>query len=674
MAAAAGQREDEYYWLRDDTRAAPEVLAYLRAENAYADQMLAPLARTRRAIHDELVARIAPHDASVPERKNGYLYTTRFVPGGDYPVHVRSRDLPDAPEQLVLDGNELAKGHDFYNLAAYEVSASGRFVAFAEDVVGRGQNRIRFKDLETGALLPDTLTNTEWALAWANDDRSLLYIEKDPETLLGTRVRRHRLGGDPAMDELVYEEKDHSFYLAVWKSRSERYLHIYAVSTDQSEQWAASADDPDLTFRVLLPREHKHEYLAEDAGERWVVRSNFRAPNFRIVEASDGQLAQRDSWRELVPSPSRGLLEELAVFRDFLAYSVREQGLLRVYYRRFADGLCRRIELPGQGYTARLGDNPEVNSQTLRLTYTSQITPESVYDYHVPTGKLSLRKREQVLGGYREEDYETESVLAKARDGTAIPLSLAHRKQWQRDGSAALYLTGYGAYGASEDPEFSSARVSLLARGVVLAIAHVRGGQELGRSWYEQGRQLHKRNTFSDFIAATDFLVHKGYAARERVAARGASAGGLLMGAVANMAPDKYRVIVAHVPFVDVLTTMLDESIPLTSNEYDEWGDPRRELDYRYMLSYSPYDNVRAQAYPAMFVTTGLWDSQVQYYEPLKWVARLRARKTNQNPLLLRINTEAGHAGKSGRFRRLQQLAEEYAFLVEQLRLPAELR
>jgi oligopeptidase B len=355
-----------------------------------------------------------------------------------------------------------------------------------------------------------------------------------------------------------------------------------------------------------------------------------------------------------------------------VAFSAREQGLLRVFYRRFDDGQIRRVELPGQGYTARLADNPEPDSQTIRLTYSSQITPDSVYDYHVPSAKLSLRKRDQVLGGYREEDYQTESLQATTRDGTLIPVSIAHARDFKRDGSAALYLTGYGAYGASEDPEFSSARVSLLSRGVVLAIAHVRGGQELGRSWYEQGRQLHKRNTFTDFIAATDHLVHKGYAARDRVAARGASAGGLLMGALANMAPEKYRVIVAHVPFVDVVTTMLDETIPLTSNEYDEWGDPRRELDYRYMLSYSPYDNVRRQAYPAMFVSTGLWDSQVQYYEPLKWVARLRARKTDHNPLLLRVNMEAGHGGKSGRFKRLSQLAEEYAFLVEQLRLPAQ--
>lgn len=665
-----GEREDEFYWLRDDTRSAPEVMAVLSAENRHADALLSPHREAQRILLEELKARIAPEDSSVPVRKNGFWYTTRFVPGAEYPLLTRRADRPGEREQLLLDTNARAKGHAFYQLGQHEVTRDGRILAFAEDVVGRGQHTIRFRNLDTGALLPDVLVNAEWAFAWANDNRTLLYVEKDAQTLLGTRVRRHQLGTEQGQDSLVYEEHDRSFYLAVWKSRSERYLHIYAISTDVSEQWLARADDPALVFTKMLPREPRHEYLAEDRGERWIVRSNYLAPNFRIVEADAATLADRSRWRELVPEPRRGTIEELSVFRDFVAYGAREDGLLRAYLHSFSDHQNRRIELPGESYTARLDENPEPDSQTVRLSFTSLTTPDSIYDYHVPASRLTLQKREPVLGGYRPEEYETAYFTASARDGTAVPVSLAQRKGLPRDGSAPLYQMAYGAYGASEDPEFSSARVSLLQRGVVLAIAHVRGGQELGRDWYEQGRLLHKRNTFSDFIAVTDHLVRQGYVAADRVAARGASAGGLLMGAIANMAPEKYRVIVAHVPFVDVVTTMLDETIPLTSNEYDEWGDPRRPLDYRYMLSYSPYDNVRRQAYPAMFVSTSLWDSQVQYYEPVKWVSRLRAQKTDNNPLLLRIHMAASHGGKSGRFARLEQLAEEYAFVAAQLRVP----
>jgi oligopeptidase B len=378
------------------------------------------------------------------------------------------------------------------------------------------------------------------------------------------------------------------------------------------------------------------------------------------------------AWRELVPHPSAGFVEDFAVFRDQLAYTERVDGLLRLRVRRWKDAKIEQVELPETSYTVQLGDNPEVESHKIRFKYSSLITPPSAYEYDVAARTLSLQKQDAVVGGYDAARFASAFLRAPARDGTQVPVSIVYAKDRPQDGTGALYLTGYGSYGSSEDPEFDRARLSLLQRGVAFAIAHVRGGQELGRAWYEQGRLLHKRNTFTDFIAATDFLVRQGYAAADRVAARGASAGGLLMGAIANMAPEKYSVIVAHVPFVDVVTTMLDDSIPLTSNEYEEWGDPRRPLDYRYMLSYSPYDNVRKQAYPALFVTTSLWDSQVQYYEPLKWVARLRARKTDDHPLLLRINMEGSHGGRSGRFARLGQLAEEYAFVADQLHLPAE--
>ncbi len=670
IESPAGTRDDEFYWLRDDARSAPEVLAYIAAENAYTEARLAPLKASEELLFREIVTRIPQEDASPPVRDHGYLYSTRFVAGGEYPVHTRRRDQAGAPEQVLLDGNELAKGHGYYRIGGYEVSSDERVLAWAEDIVGRGQYRIRFKDLESGALLADAIENVEPSLAWAEGDLTLLYIEKDPDTLLGSRVRKHRLGTRAADDALVYEERDHAFYLSVWKSRSRRYLSLSAQSTVSSEQWLTRADDPALAFRVLVPRARDHEYLAEDFGDQLVLRSNEGAPNFRIVSAPLAEPARRERWRELVPEPRAGLVEDLAVFRDFLAYAARADGVLRVYVRVWRDGRVQRIELPETSSTARLDDNREVESDRVRFAYTSLTTPDSIYDYHVASGERTLLKRDPVIGGFHSEDYASERLQVKAHDGALVPVSLVYRKGVARDGRAPLFQFGYGSYGASEDPEFDRARLSLLDRGVVFAIAHVRGGQELGRAWYDQGRLLHKRNTFTDFIDVTDALVAQGYAARDRVVARGASAGGLLMGAVANLAPEKYRAIVADVPFVDVVTTMLDPTIPLTTNEFDEWGDPRQTVYYQYMLSYSPYDNVRAQAYPALFVTTGLWDSQVQYYEPLKWVARLRARKTDAHPLLLRINMEAGHGGRSGRFVHQEQLAQEYAFLLDQLRIP----
>jgi oligopeptidase B len=661
-----GDRSDEYYWLRDDTRSDPDVLAYLRAEDAYTERMLAPLSAQRSALYRELVARIAPDDTSVPVRENGYWYVRRFAANQEYALHLRRPDRHGAAEELLLDENELARGHGYFHLGGYEVSPGGRVLAWAEDRVGRGQHLIRFKRLERGELLVDTLSNAEGMLAWA-DDEVLLYIEKDAETLLGTRVRAHRLGTDAALDRVVYEEHDHSYYLALWRGRSQRYLNIYLMATDSSEQWVARSDDPALRFERLIPRRPKHEYLAEDHAERWIVRSNAGAPNFRLIEAATSGLARAERWRELVPEPKAGLVEDFAVFDQFLAYTARGEARLRAFVLPFATARAEPIALPGDDYTVQLGDNREADAGTVRLEYTALTVPERVYDYEVADARLSLRKEEPVLGGFDAARYRTAQLFAPARDGASIPVSLAWRADVDKDGRAPLYLMAYGSYGASEDPEFVSARVSLLDRGVVLGIAHVRGGQELGRDWYEQGRTLRKENTFRDFLDVTDFLVAQGYAAKTRVAARGASAGGLLIGAVANLAPEKFAVLVAHVPFVDVVTTMLDDTIPLTSNEYDEWGDPRREADYRTMLAYSPYDNVRAQAYPALFISTSLWDSQVQYYEPAKWVARLRAQKTDQNPLLFRVNLQGSHAGRSGRFSRQKQLADEYAFVLDRL-------
>lgn len=667
VRSPSGDRDDEYYWLRDDTRTRPEILEILAQENAYADAQLGDLTETKERLYRELVARIPPNDDSVPVEDNGYWYQRRFVEGGEYPIYLRRKGAADGPEQVLLDGNVLARGHAFYRIADYEVSPDGRILAWADDTVGRMQHTLHFKDLESGTLYPDVIENAEAALAWAGDNQTLLYIEKDPETLLGRRVRKHRLGSPPAQDPVVYEEKDESFFLAVWTSRSKRFVNIYAVSTVSSEQWVADAKDPALAFRVLIGRERDHEYLAEDRGDQWILRSNAGAPNFRLLRVPMAQVADRARWQVLIPEPQAGFLEDFDVFDSFFAYTARQNGLSRVHVREWQSASDREIPVAEAASTVTLGDNREVDTRALRYEYTSLSTPLSTLDYDLTSRESKLLKQEVVVGDFQPSRYATEYLQVTARDGTRVPVSLVYRKGPRAEGAPPLYQTAYGAYGSSSDPEFDSARLSLLDRGVTYAIAHVRGGQELGRAWYDQGRLLHKQNTFSDFVDVTRSLVQRGFAARDRVAARGASAGGLLMGAIANQAAGDYRAIVAHVPFVDVVTTMLDASIPLTTNEFDEWGNPQQKPFYDAMLAYSPYDNVRAQAYPALYVTTGLWDSQVQYYEPLKWVARLRTRKTDARPVILRVHMEAGHGGRSGRFVRQEQIAEEYAFVLREL-------
>jgi oligopeptidase B len=667
VESPAGQRVDEYYWLRDDTRSSAEVLGYVAAENAYREAMLAPVDDRKQVLLAEFVARIPQVDTTVPARKHGYEYSTRFVQGGEYPVFVRRRAEPGALEQVLLDGNALAQGHDYFMIGGRAVSGDGRRLAWAEDTVGRRQHVVHFMDLETGTRYPEQISHCDASLAWAGDHQTLLYIEKDPETLLGVRVRRHLLGTDPAEDAIVYEEPDKAFFLGLWKSRSDRYLNIYCRSTDSTEQQVALADDPALAFRALVPRERDHKYTAEDFGDRFVLRTNRGAPNYQLVDAPADRVSDYSAWQPLVPHASVSFIEDFATFTHTLAYVARTNGVLRLFVRDWQDGESKPIEMPEAAYTVGLGHNPEVDAPILRFEFTSLRTSPSVYDIDMSSGQISLRKRDWVGDDYDPERYQTAHLHAPARDGTLIPVSIVFAKERPHDGSGALLLSGYGAYGISSDPHFDRSRLSLLDRGVAFAIAHVRGGQELGRAWYDQGRLLHKGNTFTDFIDVTRFLVEQGYAAHDRVAARGGSAGGLLMGAIANMAPEKYCAIAAHVPFVDVVTTMLDESIPLTVNEFNEWGNPKQAVYYRYILSYSPYDNVRAQAYPALFVSTGLWDSQVQYYEPLKWVARLRARKTDDRPLVLRVNMGAGHGGNSGRFAAQEQVAEEYAFLLDQL-------
>ncbi|MGQ0383508.1 MAG: S9 family peptidase [Gammaproteobacteria bacterium] len=661
-----GRRVDEYYWLRDDTRSNPEVLAHLEAENAYKKTMTAHTAALEDRVYEEIIARIKQDDSTVPYRKRGHWYYTRFETAKEYPIYARKAGTLEAPELVMLDGNQLAEGHDFHQVGALAVAPDNRLLAWAEDTVGRRQFVVRFKNLETGELLPDRIENVDPYLAWTADSGSILYVEKHPETLRGWRVRRHVLGTDPAQDAFLFEQEDESFYTSVGKSKDEKYLLITSTSTVSTEYRYADAADPALEFRVFLSRERDHEYHADHFDGRWVIRTNWQAPNFRLMEATVGEEGDRANWRELVAHRDDAFIHGFDVFRDFLAIEERSGALRKIRIRPWSGGNDFFIAADEPAYTTTLGQNAEIDTQIVRYDYESLTTPPTVYDYDITSGERQLMKRMPVLGDFDPANYRSELLWATARDGTRVPVSLVYRTGFERNGTARMLMYGYGSYGLSMDPWFSVSRLSLLDRGFVFAIAHVRGGQEMGRRWYEQGRLLNKQNTFTDFIDVTRFLVEQKYADPERVSAMGGSAGGLLMGAIANMAPQDYHAIVAQVPFVDVVTTMLDESIPLTTNEFDEWGNPKQKQFYDYMLSYSPYDNVSAQDYPAILVTTGLHDSQVQYWEPAKWVARLRARNTGPEPVLYRTTMEAGHGGKSGRFQRYREIAEEYAFLLDQ--------
>ena len=656
-------RDDAYYWLRDDTRTNPEVLDYLRAETEYAEALLAPHQGLMAQLYEEMLGRIKQDDASVPVRYRGYWYWARYEKGFEYPILLRRMDSPGAPEEVLLDCNLLATGESFFKLGSYEVSPDNRWLAYTEDTVGRRQFTLRFKDLATGERLPDAIGNVEAALAWADDGRTLLYVEKDPVTLLGRRVRRHVLGTDPSHDVLVYEEPDEAFDLTVARSKSEQLLLIGSESTTSSEWRYTRSDDPSFEFRVFVPREADHEHQLDHLDGSFIVRTNWQAQNFRIVRAPMREPHDRSQWRDVVAHDPEVFLHAFEIFRDFLAVSERSGGLMKLRVQRW-DGEPEYLVADDPAYAMRFASNPELDSSKLRYLYTSLTTPLTTFEWDLVTGERTILKREPVLGTFDPKDYRSEFLWVRARDGARVPVSIVSRKDVARDGKAPLYLYGYGAYGLCSDPIFNSERLSLLDRGVVFAIAHVRGGQELGRRWYDAGRLLNKWNTFYDFIDVTDELIERKYCSPSNIVAAGGSAGGMLMGVLANVAGTKYAGLVAHVPFVDIVTTMLDESIPLTTLEYEEWGNPNDRRYYEYIVSYSPYDNVRAQPYPAMLVTTGLWDSQVQYFEPAKWVAKLRALRTNDAPILLHVNMEAGHGGKSGRYEHLHEVAREYAFVL----------
>ena len=682
-------RQDEYYWLRDDERANPDMLAYLEAENDYADAVMAPLADSEAALYEEVVGRIKQDDSSVPYKYKDYWYYTRFEEGQEYPIHARRKGNMDAPEEIMLDVNHLAEGHDFYQVGNWEVSPDQTLLAYVEDTVGRRQFTLRVKDLGRDEALSVQIPGVSTSLAWAADNKTLFYVVNDADTLLTRWVKTHTLGGEAGSeasseagsetgseagsetgseagsDPVVYEELDDSFYMGLSTTRSEKYICIGLASTVSNELRCTEAAAPG-EFRVLAPRERDFEYSADHHDSRWVIRTNWNAENFKLMEVGDDVWGDRSRWRDLIEHDAGVLIGGFELFDDFMAVGERSGGLthIRIVER---DGQTHYVDADETAYAMALSVNAEPDTDQLRYTYTSMTTPASTYELNVRTGERTLLKEQPVLGGFDKNNYVTERLWATARDGARVPVSVLYRDGFERDGTAALLQYGYGSYGFSNDPRFSSNVLSLVDRGMVYALAHIRGGQEMGRSWYDDGKLLNKVNTFTDFIDVTDFLVDQGYAAPDRVAAMGGSAGGLLVGAVANMAPEKYRVIVSLVPFVDVVTTMLDASIPLTTNEYDEWGNPQDKVYYDYMLSYSPYDQLEAKDYPAMFVGTGLWDSQVQYWEPSKYVARLRARKTDDNLVVYRVQMEAGHGGQSGRFQRHRETAEQYAFLLNQL-------
>lgn len=657
-------RVDDYYWMRD--RESPEVLAYLEAENAYTAAKLRHTEELQETLYREIVDRIVPDDVSVPVWKDGSFTYSRYVEGGDYPIWCRRKGSMEAEEEVLLDGNAEAEGHDYFAVGALEISPDGRRLAYAVDTVGRRAYDVRFRDLETGEDLPDVLAGVTGNVVWAADGRTVLYAERDPESLRWNRISRHVLGTDPSDDAVVFEEDDETFSVWVYESRSREALFVASSQTMTSEVRFLPADDPTEEPRVVEPRRRGHEYDVDHFDGRLWIRTNLDARNFRLMQATLERPGQ-EHWVEFLPHREDRFFVGVDLFRNHLVISEREDGLRRIRVRPWADPDAEvEVDFGEEAYSAFPSGNPDPDTTVLRYRYTSLTTPWSTIDVDLETMEQTVRKRQEVAGGgFDPGDWETERFDVVARDGELVPVSLVSRKGAPRDGSVPLLLYAYGAYGVTVDPMFSLPRLSLLERGFTYAIAHVRGSQVKGRAWYEDGRLENKSNTFHDFIDVAEHLVSEGYTSSERLFAEGGSAGGLLVGAVLNLRPDLFAGAVAEVPFVDVVTTMLDPDIPLTTGEFDEWGDPRDPATYELLLSYSPYDNVEAKDYPHLLVTTGLHDSQVQYWEPAKWVAKLRAKKTGDHTLLLHTNMAAGHGGASGRFAMHRETALVYAFLLD---------
>ena len=659
---------DNYYWLYDYFGKGPDstkVIDYLNAENAYLDTMMSDTKAFQEQLFAEMKARIKEKDESVPVFRNGYFYYTRTEDGKQYFKYCRKNGSLDAPEEILLDVDQMAEGHSYFSATGFSVSEDNKLLAYGVDLVSRRQYTIFVKNLETGEILKDAILNTQGDPCWAADNKTFFYTAKNPVTLLSEKIMRHTLGTEAANDALVYEEKDNSNYIGVGKSKNNKHIFIVSQATLSSEWRMIEAGKPNDQFRVFQPRMKDVLYEVIPLNDKFLVLTNKDdAKNFKLMECP---LSQTDapSWKEVIPVRDDVLLQGVEEFKDFLVINERKDGLVKLRIRNLTDNSEHYLDFGEPAYAANFGANPEYNSSALRYGYTSMTTPISTFDYNMVTKEKTLKKQQEVLGGYNPGDYTTERLYATAKDGTRVPISLVYKNGFTKDGKAPLLLYGYGSYGASMDASFSSSRLSLLNRGFLFAIAHIRGGQEMGRQWYEDGKLMKKINTFNDFIDCGQFLIQEKYTSPKHLYAMGGSAGGLLMGAVANMAPDMWNGFVAQVPFVDVVNTMLDESIPLTTNEFDEWGNPKEKDAYFYMKSYSPYENIEAKNYPNILVTTGLHDSQVQYFEPAKWVAKLREMKTNNNLLLLKTNMEYGHGGASGRFDYLKEVALNYAFLFK---------
>lgn len=661
MSIHGDTRIDDYYWLNE--RENPKVIAYLTAENTYLDTMLSPVRDLREKLYEEMKGRIKEKDESVPYFENGYLYYTRFEEGKEYPIYCRKKGSDASPEEIILNVNDLAKGYAYFSAVGLKVSPDNKLLAYGVDTVSRRKYTIYIKNLETGELLGDAIPETTGGSTWANDNKTLFYTRKNPTTLRSERIEKHLLGTDAQTDKTVFFEKDETYNTYVYKTKSKKYIVIGSGSTLSSEYRVLDADKPEGAFRVFHPREKDMLYDIDHRDDKFFIVTNLDAKNFRLMECPLDKTT-KENWKEVVPHRADVLLQGIDVFKDYLVLSERKNGLTQIRVMNTSTQQEHYLDFGEPAYTAYSSVNPEMDTKVLRYSYTSLTTPSSTYDYNMETKAKELKKQQEVIGGYDPKSYVTERLFAKATDGTQVPISLVYKKGFEKNGKKPLLLYGYGSYGNSMEATFNPNRISLLDRGFCYAIAHIRGGQEMGRQWYEDGKMFKKKNTFTDFIDCAEYLVQQQYTSKEHLYAMGGSAGGLLMGAVVNMRPDLWHGVVAAVPFVDVVTTMLDETIPLTTGEFDEWGNPKNKDSYEYMKSYSPYDNVEKKAYPNMLVTTGLHDSQVQYFEPAKWVAKLREMKTDKNLLLMETNMEAGHGGASGRFKALKDVALQYGFML----------
>ncbi|QCX00153.1 S9 family peptidase [Aggregatimonas sangjinii] len=657
-------RIDNYYWMND--REDKEVIAHLERENAYKDSLMAHTEDFQNTLFEEMKGRIKEDDSSVPYKNNGYWYITSFKTGQQYPIYSRKKESLDAEEQIMFDGNEMAKGHEYFKLGGLSVSPDNSLAVFGIDTVSRRQYTLQIKNLNTGEIYDDKIDNTTGGAVWADDNKTIFYAKNDTVTLRSDKIYRHVLGTPTSEDVLVHHEDDETFISYVYKTKSKKFIVIGSYSTLTSEFQILRANDPSGDFQVFTPRQRGLEHSIAHYGDDFYVMTNKDgATNFKLMKVKEGN-TNVEHWKEFIPHRKEVLLEDIEIFKDYYVLSERENGLNRIKIVRWDGTNEYYLPFESETYTAGVGTNPDFNTNILRYGYNSMTTPSSTIDFDMATKEKEVKKEQEVLGGkFNKANYLEKRIWATARDGVKVPMSIVYHKDTKLTKDTPVLQYAYGSYGATMDPYFSTVRLSLLDRGFVYALAHIRGGQYLGRPWYEEGKLLKKKNTFTDFIDCSKYLVAEGYTSPEHLYAMGGSAGGLLMGAIVNMNPELYKGIVAAVPFVDVITTMLDDSIPLTTGEYDEWGNPNEKEYYEYMKSYSPYDNVQAMAYPNMLVTTGLHDSQVQYFEPAKWVAKLREMKTDDNLLLFDINMDAGHGGASGRFEALREVAKEYAFILD---------